>query len=302
MNFPAKAIGVSAGLLIAAGSGAVLTELGHSASSTSTVPAAQPRTISDTTSNAKQVYDDAKESVAFISAQTPEGEATGSGFVVSSDGGIVTNAHVVDGAQQVTVKLGTNGSAQAATVVASDTSKDLAILRVDTGGKELHPLTLADSSKVQVGDTVYAIGNPLGLDHTFTSGIVSALDREIQAPDGTPIDGAIQTDAAINPGNSGGALLDQWGRVIGVNSQIASTGSSDSGQAGNVGIGFAIPSNVVADYIANPTNSSQADQSTGDSGSLGVDPQQSPDGGSLGVDPQQQVPDNGSLGLDPYSY
>ena len=226
MNFPVKAIGVSAGLLIAAATGAAFTELEHqSSASTTTVATAPAKNEPVSNSNAKQVYDDAKESVAFISAQTPEGEATGSGFVVSSDGGIVTNAHVVAGAQQVTVKLGTNGAAEPATVVASDTSKDLAVLRVDTG-QALHPLTLADSSKVQVGDTVYAIGNPLGLDHTFTSGIVSALDRQIQAPDGTPIDGAIQTDAAINPGNSGGALLDQWGRVIGVNSQIASTGST----------------------------------------------------------------------------
>jgi putative serine protease PepD len=261
MPFPVKAIGVGAGLLIAAASGAALTELGNE-QNTRTVTTASPnsvRSISDPAANAaKQVYNDAKESVAFISADTAQGQATGSGFVVTSDGGIITNAHVVDGAQQVTVKLGTNGAAQPATVIAADLSKDLAILQVDTGGKALHPLSLADSSKVQVGDPVYAIGNPLGLDHTFTGGIVSALDRQIQAPDGTPISGALQTDAAINPGNSGGALLDQWGRVIGVNSQIASTGSSDGSQPGNVGIGFAIPSNEVADFIANPTSTETA--------------------------------------------
>ena len=121
----------------------------------------------------------------------------------------MTNEHVVDGAQQVTVKLGTSDAELPAQVLAADASKDLALLQVDTGGTALHPLTLGDSSKVQVGDTVYAIGNPYGLDHTFTSGIVSALGREIQAPDGTPIEGALQTDAAINPGNSGGALLDE---------------------------------------------------------------------------------------------
>src|SRR3954453_11609618 len=185
---------------------------------------------------ARRVYDGAKQSVAYISAATPQGQATGSGFVVSADGKIITNEHVVDGAQQVTVKLGTDGAEQPARVLAADSSKDLALLQVDTGGAELHPLALGDSSKVGVGQATYAIGNPYGLDHTFTAGIVSAVGREIQAPDGTPIDRAIQTDAAINPGNSGGALLDSQGRVIGVNSQIASSGSSDGAESGNVGI------------------------------------------------------------------
>src|SRR3954467_13254307 len=205
---------------------------------------------------ARRVYDGAKQSVAYISAATPEGQATGSGFVVSADGKIVTNEHVVDGAQQVTVRLGTDGAEQQAQVLAADPSKDLALLQGDTGGQSLRPLGFGDSSKVQVGDTTYAIGNPYGLDHTFTSGIVSALGREIQAPDGTPIKNVVQTDAAINPGNSGGALLDAHGHVIGVNSQIAS-GNSSGGDSGNVGIGFAIPSNMVADFIANPTSSQQ---------------------------------------------
>ena len=267
MPFPVKATAVGASLLIAAASGAALTELSHhsqthavaTAPTHAVRPVAEPasKAAESTNKAAERIYNDTKQSVAFISAQTPQGQDTGSGFVVSADGGIVTNAHVVDGAEQVSVKLGTDGPEMPATVVASDLSKDLAILRVDTGGQALRPLALADSSNLQVGDSVYAIGNPLGLDNTFTSGIVSALGRQIQAPDGTPIDGVIQTDAAINPGNSGGALLDAWGRVIGVNSQIASTGAGDSGgQAGNVGIGFAIPSNTVADYIANPTSSS----------------------------------------------
>jgi putative serine protease PepD len=273
MPLSLKVVGVGAGLLVAAASGAVLTEIADRPQARTAAAAPVARSVPNTpATSAKAVYGDAKESVAFISANTPEGQATGSGFVVSSDGGIVTNAHVVDGANQVTVKLGTDGAERPATVIASDLSKDLAVIQVDTGGQVLHPLELADSSKVQVGDTVYAIGNPLGLDHTFTSGIVSALDRQIQAPDGTPIDGAIQTDAAINPGNSGGALLDQWGRVIGVNSQIASTSASEGGQPGNVGIGFAIPSNEVADYIANPTSSStQVDQSQ-PTEQTGVDP------------------------------
>ncbi len=208
--------------------------------------------------SAQRVYDGAKESVAFISAATAEGQATGSGFLVSDDGRIVTNEHVVDGADQVTVKLGTDGREQTARVLAADASKDLALLQVDGGVGNAKPLTLGDSSKVQVGDATYAIGNPYGLDHTFTSGIVSALGRDIQAPDGTPIAGAIQTDAAINPGNSGGALLDGDGQVSGVNSQIASAGQSDGGQAGNVGIGFAIPSNTVKDFVDHPTSSQAA--------------------------------------------
>ncbi|TML07061.1 MAG: trypsin-like serine protease [Actinobacteria bacterium] len=176
----------------------------------------------------------------------------------TSDGKIVTNEHVVDGADQVTVKLGTSGTELPAQVLAADASKDLALLQVDTNGAKLHPLTLGDSSNVQVGQTVYAIGNPYGLDHTFTSGIVSALDREIQSPDGTPIQGAIQTDAAINPGNSGGALLDEQGNVIGVNSQIANAGGG--AESGNVGIGFAIASNAVKDFVANPTSTQSQQQ------------------------------------------
>jgi putative serine protease PepD len=254
--------GFGAGLLIAGAAGAGYLALSpgdhHAASANATpVSATTPRTAA---TGAGRIYASAKDSVVFVSAQVDQGQATGSGFVVSADGKIITNQHVVDGAQQVTVKIGTDGAEQPATVLAADASKDLALLQVDTGGKQLHPLTLGDSSKVQVGQTTYAIGNPYGLDHTFTSGIVSALQREIQAPDGTPIEGAIQTDAAINPGNSGGALLDDHGDVIGVNSQIASTGSSSGGEAGNVGIGFAIPSNTVADFIANPTSSESTQQ------------------------------------------
>jgi len=256
---------------------------GHHNSATKTTPTklTSLKTTSTTDPDvAKRVYAEAKDSVAYISATQAQGQATGSGFVVSSDGKIITNEHVVDGAQQVTVKLGTSGTELPAQVLAADASKDLALLQVDANGKSLHPLTLGDSSKVQVGDTVFAIGNPYGLDHTFTSGIVSALDRELQSPDGTPIEGAIQTDAAINPGNSGGALLDENGDVIGVNSQIASA-SSSGGESGNVGIGFAIASNTVKDYVAHPT-STQSQQQTA--------PQQDPYGQS---DPYGQQ--------DPYS-
>ena len=124
----------------------------------------------------------------------------------------MTNEHVVDGATRVQVKVGTSDKAQDATVVGADPSRDLALLKVD--GSNLSTLSLGDSSSVGVGDAVYAIGNPFGLDHTFTTGIVSALQRSLQAPDGATISGAIQTDAALNPGNSGGPLLDSDGQVI----------------------------------------------------------------------------------------
>jgi S1-C subfamily serine protease len=165
------------------------------------------------------------------------GTATGSGFVVDDEGHILTNNHVVEDADKVTVKLGDSDTVRDAEVVGTDPSSDLALLKVDAPSSELNPLELGSSSKVEVGDPVVAIGNPFGLDRTVTSGIVSALQRQIQAPDGFSISNVIQTDAAINPGNSGGPLINAEGEVIGINSQIETGGSS----SGNVGIGFAIP-------------------------------------------------------------
>src|SRR3954452_6809594 len=274
--------GLTAGIAITGVSALALTQLGHGHSTSASLPPTT-HSISNTAADpAARVYSGAKNSVAYITAQTDQGTATGSGFVVSSDGKVVTNEHVVDGAQQVTVKLGTDGEEQPATVLAADASKDLALLQLDTGGTTLHPLQFADSSKVKVGDTTYAIGNPYGLDHTFTSGIVSATGRQIQAPDGTAIDDVLQTDAAINPGNSGGALLNSSGDLIGVNSQIASSGSSGGGESGNVGIGFAIPSNTVADFIAHPTSSQGTSESQADTQS---DPSE--------ADPYGEVDPNG---------
>jgi len=275
MNLMHRAGSFGAGLVLGA-SGLIAVAVLHGHHSTPTAHAtpakqASVRTISNPSPDAaRRVYARAKDSVVYVSATQAQGQATGSGFVVSSDGKIVTNEHVVDGAEQVTVKIGTSGTELPAQVLAADASKDLALLQVDAGGAKLRPLSLGDSSQVQVGQTVYAIGNPYGLDHTFTSGIVSALDRQIQAPDGTPIDGAIQTDAAINPGNSGGALLDENGDVIGVNSQIANAGGG--AESGNVGIGFAIASNSVADFVAHPTDTQTQAQSA-----------PSPDGGLLMV-------------------
>jgi S1-C subfamily serine protease len=175
---------------------------------------------------------------------------TGTGIVVASNGTIVTNEHVIDGATSITVSLdGEKGRTRKATLLASDRTRDLAVLRIDPAGLTLHPLTLAVSSAAQVGDAAYAIGNPFGLNWTLTSGVVSALDRQITSPAGTKIDHVIQTDAALNPGNSGGPLIDAAGEVVGINSQIVSGASTSAGQGASSGVGFAIPSSSVASFL-----------------------------------------------------
>jgi S1-C subfamily serine protease len=173
----------------------------------------------------------------FGMPQTEQGTATGSGFVIDQAGEVLTNAHVVANAVKITVQLADKKTVNAK-VIGKDTSSDLALLKIDPDGLNLKPLQLGSSKTAQVGDPVIAIGNPFGLDRTLTTGVVSALQRQIQAPNGFAIDNVIQTDAAINPGNSGGPLIDATGRVIGINSQIE-TGNGTSG--GNVGIGFAVP-------------------------------------------------------------
>src|SRR5271166_6695359 len=173
------------------------------------------------------------------------GEATGSGIVIDANGTILTNYHVVENAIKVTVSF-EKGKAVEAQVVGKDPSNDLAILHISTDGLTLHPLMLGDSSSAQVGDPVYAIGNPFDLERTLTTGVVSALQRHLEAPTGFTIENVIQTDAPINPGNSGGPLLDSLGRVIGINSQIETGGSG----GGSVGIGFAVPINTAKSEIA----------------------------------------------------
>jgi putative serine protease PepD len=189
------------------------------------------------TGDVAAIYAAARESV--VSIKTNDG--SGTGFVVKADGTIVTNAHVVGDASTVQVQFADDETASGK-VVGVDRSSDLAIVKVQTSRK-LKALSLADSSAVRTGQLAVAIGSPFGLSQTTTAGIVSGTGRHIQAPDGFQIDSVIQTDAPINPGNSGGPLLDATGRVIGVNSQIA----SESG--GSVGIGFAVPSNTVRDVI-----------------------------------------------------
>jgi S1-C subfamily serine protease len=191
-------------------------------------------------------------------------EALGSGFVIDKAGHIVTNYHVVAGAKSVQVSFSNNESLKA-TIVGSDPTTDLAVLRVNAGARALTPLTLGNSDRVQVGDQVVAIGNPFGLSRTATAGIVSALQRQIMSPNQYTIDHVIQTDAAINHGNSGGPLLNMAGQVIGVNAQID---TGNTGEQGNVGIGFAIPSNTVKTVVGQILKTGHAEHPF-----LGIEPQ-----------------------------
>jgi putative serine protease PepD len=187
----------------------------------------------------------ARASPAVVSVRTRG--STGTGFLFDRDGTLVTNAHVVGRSRQVAVRFGPNGRSIDASVLGTDPSSDLAVLKIAVSDTpNVDPLALADSSRVRVGDTAVAIGNPFGLDRTATAGIISGLGRHIRAPNGVEIDQVIQTDAPINPGNSGGPLLDIHARVIGVNSQIATSGQTGKG---NVGIGFAVPSNTVRQVV-----------------------------------------------------
>jgi putative serine protease PepD len=193
-----------------------------------------------------------KSASPFGGQQTQQ--AQGSGFVYDSSGRIITNQHVVDGATSISVRFW-NGKTYKAEVVGSDPSTDLAVIKVNAPVSLLTPLALADSSAVAVGDNVVAIGSPFGLENTVTSGIVSALHRQMTSPNNFSIDDSIQTDAAINHGNSGGPLLNAEGQVIGVNAQI----ESDSG--GNDGVGFAIPSNTVKSIVSELISTGKAEHS-----------------------------------------
>jgi S1-C subfamily serine protease len=197
----------------------------------------------------RAIYKRDAPGVVFIRAAISEagqvGETTGSGFVIGRGGSIVTNAHVVGDAKRVTVKF-SDSKVASAKVAGTDPSTDLALLLVDADGLDLHALDLGTSKEVQVGDPALAIGNPFGLERTLTTGVISAIGREIPSlQEGFEIGNALQTDAAINPGNSGGPLLDGRGRVIGVNSQIETGG----GGRGNVGVGFAVAIDTAKEVI-----------------------------------------------------
>jgi len=249
----------AAALLVGAGAGAgSYAAFGTDHSTTTvvheTVSGGSP-TASTKTMSVNAVYRGARDGVVEITVTTsggsdsspfpfggsdsPKSQAQGSGWVYDSDGHIITNNHVVSGATSISVQF-SDGSKYSAKLVGADPSTDLAVIKVNAPSSKLHPLTLGDSSRLEVGDGVVAIGSPFGLDETVTSGIVSALNRDISSTNNFTISGAIQTDAAINHGNSGGPLLNMAGQVVGVTTQI----ESDSG--GNEGVGFAVPSNTIA--------------------------------------------------------
>jgi len=220
------------------------------ASASDTASAASSSSKAPTGLTAREIYQRDAPGVAYVRAEIVQrtqsafdlfpteqhGTSTGSGFAIDEEGHILTNAHVIEGAVKVTVQFADDKLADAQ-VVGKDASTDIALLKVDPAGLDIKPLTLGSATDVQVGDPTVAIGNPFGLDRTLTTGVVSALQRRIQAPSGAFVDHVIQTDAALNPGNSGGPLLDAAGRVIGINSQIQTGGNSE----GSVGIGFAVP-------------------------------------------------------------
>ena len=249
-RLPIVALVLVGTLALGAGAGAVAYSVAHPSSATTVVRQVPVQTSEPAADSSAltpgQIYRQAYKGVVEITVSTPqqtptgnqEAQAQGSGFVIDSDGHIVTNDHVVENADSVSVRFW-NGDTYSASVVGTDPSTDLAVIKVDAPSSILHPVSLGDSSSVQVGDPVVAIGSPFGLEETVTTGIVSALHRQMQALNKFTINDSIQTDAAINHGNSGGPLFNAAGQVIGVNSQIA-------GQTGaNVGIGFSIPSNTV---------------------------------------------------------
>ncbi len=228
---------------------------------TTTAPAAETKNAAQVTHGytPHEIYERDAPGVAFVTStvvqksESPflfgessrQGQASGSGIVINSDGTILTNYHVIENAIKVNVSF-EKGKTVEAQVLGKDPSNDLAILRIPTDGLTLHPLVLGDSSAVQVGEPAYAIGNPFDLQRTLTAGIISALQREITAPNGFTINNVLQTDAPINPGNSGGPLLNSQGQVIGINSQIETGGS---GADGSVGVGFAVPINKAKSEI-----------------------------------------------------
>jgi len=243
--------------------------LGESQHTVTTVESATP--VGPTTANtgtqssgltAHQIYVRDAPGVAFVTStvvqktESPfdlfgggetqrQGQDTGSGIVIDANGTILTNYHVVENAIKVTVSF-ESGKTVEAQIVGKDPSNDLAILRIHPDGLTLHPLVLGDSATAQVGEPVYAIGNPFDLERTLTTGVVSALQRKLEAPNGFTITNVLQTDAPINPGNSGGPLINAEGQVIGINSQIETASSG----GGNIGIGFAVPIDTAKSEIS----------------------------------------------------
>jgi S1-C subfamily serine protease len=258
------------GGVVAVGAVALLGGLeGDTTVVTETVDSPNPSVPAGRGMTVNEIYERAASGVVQITATSgnvggvaPTQGAQGSGFVIDKAGHIVTNYHVVQGSTAIQVSFSNRDTVEAQ-LVGTDPSTDVAVLEVDTTPSALTPLPFGDSDKVQVGDAVVAIGNPFGLERTATSGIVSALQRLITAPNRFTIDHVIQTDAPINHGNSGGPLLNSRGQVIGVNTQIETGGVA----SGNVGIGFAVPSNTVKDVVAQIVRSGRVDHAY-----LGINP------------------------------
>jgi putative serine protease PepD len=242
----ALSVAIVAGVLVASGAFDRADATARSSTATATPAASTSPSSAAVPTDVSDIYRRVSPGVVYIASTTAQGQASGSGWVYSSDGTIVTNDHVVEGARNVSVRFTENGDPITADVVGTDPSTDVAVLKIDPskvkGG--LKALQLADSKQIEPGQPAIAIGSPFGLQGTVTSGIVSALGREIKAPNGFTISGVIQTDAAINPGNSGGPLLDEQGRVIGINSQIATNGTN-----ANSGVGFAVPIDTVKQVV-----------------------------------------------------
>ena len=275
------------GGLVALGGVALTGELGGGTTTvvqTSPSAAAATPAVAENRLSISDIYRRAATGVVQITSTSTPGDddftrrfappapqqALGSGFVLDKAGHIVTNYHVIEGGDQIEVSF-SNQDTLEAKLVGSDPSTDLAVLRVETNSRGLTPLQLGDSDAVSVGDPVVAIGNPFGLDRTATAGIVSAVqERTITAPNGSPIDHVIQTDAPINRGNSGGPLLNAAGEVIGVNSQISTGGDAE---VGDDGIGFAVPSNTVRNVVAQLVEKGRVDRAHIGIGGTTVTPQ-----------------------------
>jgi len=236
------------------GSGALAaTLIEHStptlaAASTTSGTTSTTSTSTQSSTTAESVYKQVSPGVVTITAAVSGGrgqvgQATGSGIVLDTKGDILTNDHVIAGGTQIQVTF-SDGTTANATLVGSNAGADLAVLRVSVPASSLHPVTLGNSSNVQIGDSVYAIGSPFGLSGSLSEGIVSNLNQTGSAPNGGTMNGLLQTDAAINPGNSGGPLVNAQGQVIGINNSI------ESPVDGNVGVGFAIPINQVTQVLS----------------------------------------------------
>ncbi len=249
--FAAVLLGAAVGAGTYAAFGGKTTTIVHD----DVVTAGQPTASTKALTSVGAVYKKVQNGVVEILATTASGssrfgfggstqtqQSQGSGFVYDTSGHIVTSEHVIDGATSISIRF-PGGSKYKATVVGSDTSTDLAVLQVEAPASALAPVALGDSTALQIGDQVVAIGSPFGLEETVTSGIVSALHREITAPNQATITDAIQTDAPINSGNSGGPLLNMAAQVVGVNAQI------ESASGGNNGVGFAVPSETIRQIV-----------------------------------------------------